>query len=77
MKDAPGASGAVWARTLRRSPPEQAKATGKWRDRLWRGRSGASQSEQSETRIFPAGSRHHELAEAVIQEPLVRPYSLQ
>ena len=36
-------------------------------------RGPVSQSEQQETRIFPAGSRHQELAEAVMQGgPLVR-----
>ena len=29
------------ARLLRRSPPEQARATGKWRDNIWRGGSRA------------------------------------
>ena len=51
MTDAPGASSAVWPRPLRRSQPEQAKATGKWRDNIRRGGSGlVSQSEQQETR---------------------------
>ena len=31
---------AVWPRPLRRSPPEQAKATGKWRDNIRRSGSG-------------------------------------
>ena len=37
MTVAPRASVAVWSRSLRRSPPEQAKATGKWRDNIRRG----------------------------------------
>ena len=59
MTDAPGASGAVWPRPLRRSPPEQAQATGKWRDNMRRGGSGASQSERTtgEAGISSAGSR--------------------
>ena len=78
MTDAHWASCAVWARPLLRSPPEQAKATGKWRDNIRRGGARAvSQSEQPETRIFPSGSRHQELAEAVMQDLLVRPYSLR
>ena len=76
MTDVPGASGAVWPRPLRRSPPEQAKATGKWRDNIRHGGSRAGQSEQRETgRISPAASRHHELPERAIQGPLVRMYS--
>ena len=54
------------ARSLRRSPSEQAQATGKWRDNIRRGGARARQRGQPETRNFPAGSRHHELAEAVI-----------
>ena len=46
MTDASGASSAVWARPLRRCPPEQAKATGKWRDNIRRGGSRASQSQR-------------------------------
>ena len=49
MTDAHGASCAVWPRSLHRSPPEQAKATGKWRDNIRRGGSRASQREQRET----------------------------
>ncbi len=72
MTDAPRASGAVWPRPLRRSPPEQAQATGKWRDNIGAvDRWPVNQSEQPETRIFPARSRHHWLARAVIQGPLV------
>ena len=46
VTDAPRASVAVWPRPLRRSPPEQAKATGKWRDNIRRGGSRASQSDR-------------------------------
>ena len=47
MTDAPRASVAVWPRTLRRSPLEQAKATGKWRNNIRRGGSRARQSERT------------------------------
>ena len=60
VTDAHGASCAIWPRPLRRSPPEQAKATGKCRDNVLRGGSRARQSEQPETwTISPAASRHH------------------
>ena len=49
VTDAPRASSAVWPRPLRRSPPEQAQATGKWRNNIRRGGSGARQSEQRKT----------------------------
>ena len=76
MTDAPRASVPVWPRPLLRSPPEQAKATGKWRDNIRRGGSRARQSEQRETRgISPAASRHHERPEAAIQGPFVQTYS--
>ena len=76
MTDAPRASVAVWPRPVRRSPPEQAKATGKWRDNIRRGGSRAHQSEQRETcGISPAACRHHELPEAATQGPWVRTYS--
>ena len=47
MTDAPRASVAVWPRSLRRSPLEQAKATGKWRDNIRRGGSRDRQSERT------------------------------
>ena len=76
VTDAHGASCVVWPRPLRRSPPEQAKATGKWRDNIRRGGSRARQSEQRETGgISPAASRHHERPEAAIQGPFVQTYS--
>ena len=76
MTDAHGASCVVWPRSLRRSKPEQAKATGKWRDNIRRGGSRARQSEQPKTGgISPAASRHHELPEAAIQGPFVWTYS--
>ena len=68
MTNALGASCAVWAPPLRRSPPEQSQATGKWRDNIRCGGSQARQSERRETGwISPAASRQHELPEAVIQ----------
>ena len=59
MTDAHGASCAVWPRTLRRSPPEQAQATGKWRNNIRAVDRGlVSQGEQPGKRgISPAGSR--------------------
>ena len=76
MTDAPGARCAVWAPPLRRSPPEQSQATGKWRDNIRCGGWQARQSERRETGwISPAASRQHELPEAAIQRPLVRTYS--
>ena len=54
MTDAHGASCAVWPRPLPRSPPEQAQATGKWRNNIRRGGSGTSQSER--TTGTPGGS---------------------
>ena len=53
MTDAHGASSAIWPPPLRRPPPEQAKATGKWQNNIRRGNRGlVSQSEQLQTRAF-------------------------
>ena len=59
MTDAHGASGAFWPRPLRRSPPEQAKATGKWRDNIRRSGSGTGQSGRTtgEAGVSAAGSQ--------------------
>ena len=67
VTDAPGARSAVWPRSLRRSPPEQVPATGKWRDTTRRGGSRARQSEQRKT-----GGSHRPLRgrEQSRQEPL-------
>ena len=77
MTDAPGARSAVWQRPLRRSPPEQAQATWKWRDNIRRGGSGTSQSER--TTGNPGGSHRPlpapQMPESAIQGPFVRTYS--
>ena len=59
MTDAPGASGAVWLRTLRRSPPEQARLreNGETTSARWIG-GLVSQGEQPGKRgVSAAGSR--------------------
>ena len=51
MTDAPGASGAVWPRSLRRSPPEQARLRENGETTFGAvDRDPVSQSEQQETR---------------------------
>ena len=78
MTDAHGASGAVWPRPLRRSPPEQGKATGKWRNNIRAVDRGASQSGRTtgEAGVSAAGSqraqRQNELESGIQGTPQTR-----
>ena len=78
VTDAPRASGAVWARPLRRSPTEQAKVTGKWRNNIRAvDRGPVSQGEQPGKRgISPAdswqGQRQNELESGMRGTPQTR-----
>ena len=78
VTDAHGASGAVWPRPLRRSPPEQGKATGKWRNNIRAVDRGASQSRRTtgEAGVSAAGSqraqRQNELESGIQGTPQTR-----
>ena len=78
MTDAPGASGAVWPRSLRRSPPEQARLRENGETTFGAVDRGPVRANKRETgAISRAATRHHEPPEAATQGPLVRPYSLR
>ena len=74
MTDAPGASGAVWPRSLRRSPPEQARLRENGETTFGAVDRGPVRTNNGEMEISRAGSRNEDLPEAENRGPLVWTY---